>query len=143
MLYLRRISLTVALLVAACSAGEPTDPRMVVAANIAGDYELIRIGNQPLPASTSRRVTVFSGHLQLLTNSRYTATGRSEICVLGACTTRTDTTRGTWLVLQGGGLYFDSEQSYGWPPPPVEADGHEIRFYTSGDKILQSVYERQ
>jgi|SRR5262245_49093023 len=140
----RGTALTAFLLVVACSTGEPAGPRGLAPADLAGEYELTRIGTQPLPASPfPGRVTVFSGHLQLLADLRYTSIGRSEVCVLGTCTTRTDTTGGTWLVLQSGELYFDSQQGYSWPPPPVEADGREIRFYTLGDKILQSVYERQ
>jgi hypothetical protein len=120
------------------------DPRVLTVEEIAGEYELTRVGTQRLPANPSGRVTVYSGQLSLGTDLRYVRTVRAQLCVpTGSCTTETGIGRGTWLILRDGTLYLDPEQGYSWPPPPIEADGREVRFYIPGDRLLGEVYERR
>lgn len=137
----------IAVSIAACYGGGTTAVQPLLGiSDIAGEYELTRIGSQVLPAQTfPGRVTVFSGHLELLANLRFTQRTRSELCLFNSCTMQTDTVRGTWELLQDGTLYFDAELSYSWPPPRVEVHdrGREIRFFARGDTVPGFMYVRQ
>lgn len=79
------------------------------------------------------RVTVSSGHLELLANLRFTQVTREDVCIIGKCTAQSDTSQGTWELLENGTLYFDDEGGYSWPPPRIVADGRSVRFYTATD----------
>lgn len=129
---------------AACGGTDPVAPRVLTVEEIAGEYELVRVGTRPVPTNANGRVTIFSGHLSLGRDLRYVRTVRAETCVpTRACTTGTAVDRETWLILRDGSLYLDGEQGYAWPPQPIEADGREVRFYLAGDRILDEVYERR
>ncbi|HEX3088962.1 MAG TPA: hypothetical protein VHQ23_09925 [Ilumatobacteraceae bacterium] len=136
--------MSVALLVA-CSGASPTTVRRELGVgDIAGEYQLTHIGNEPLPAMADPgRVTVFSGHLALLDNLRFTQVTSEEVCIIGRCTSASDTSQGTWEILENGTLYFDDDRGYSCPPPRVVADGRSIRFYTATDTTLGFVYDRQ
>lgn len=91
-LSLKAAAVSLALLVA-CSGTPPTTVRHELSvADIAGEYELTHIGTQPLPAvSAPGRITVSSGHLDLLDNLRFTQVTREDVCVRGNCTSQSDT----------------------------------------------------
>jgi len=124
----------------ACSGPEVLSPEPQ---DLLGEYELVSYGGQPLPTGNGR-ATYYGGKIVLEREQLYTETVDVEICPPAAsCTRSTSSSGGTWLLLHDGTLYFDPHQSYGWPPPRIEADGQEIRFYIPDTDTLSFTYRRK
>ena len=139
----RTCALSLAVAAAAARAQAPAARSPLSAADVAGEYELVRIGDQRLPAVVFR-VRVRSDHLRLLPDGRYTRTGRTDVCLPdGRCSARAGTARGTWRVTPGGELELRSEREEA-APEAGEADGRQLRFfsYEGSKRVLGAVYER-
>lgn len=126
----------------ACSGSEALSPELLPE-NLLGEYALVGYGGQPLPAGNGR-ATYYGGKLVLERDQLYTQTVDVELCPPAVpCTRSTSSSGGTWLLLHDGTLYFDPHQGYGWPPPRIEADGQEIRFYIPDMNTLTFTYRRK
>ena len=101
-------------------------------------------GNRFLPATVELPTTEARSSLER--KQLYTETVDVESCYPASpCTRDTLTSGGTWLLLHDGTLYLDPHEGYVWPPPRIEADGQEIRFYIPGTDTgtLSFTYRRK
>lgn len=129
--------------ITSCGSSEIPGPEQLPVEGLLGEYTLVSYGGQSLPAGNGR-ATYYGGQIVLGREQLYTQTLDVETCPPAAsCTRSTSSSGGTWLLLHDGTLYFDPTQSYGWPPPRVEADGQEIRFYIPDMNMLGFTYRRK
>ncbi len=126
-----------------CSSSKAPNPKPLTTENLLGVYELVSYEGQPLPTGNGR-ATFYGGKIVLKQKQLYTQTVDVETCYPATpCERNTGNDGGTWLLLSDSTLYFDSSQSYGWPPLRVEADGQEIRFYIPDMNRLSFTYRRK
>lgn len=118
-------------------------PEPLLVDNLLGTYKLVSYWGQPLPTGNGR-TTYYGGEIVLEQKQLYTETIDVESCYpVGPCTRGASTSGGTWLLLHDGTLYLDPHEGYGWPPPRIEADGREIRFYIPDMDTLTYTYRRK
>ena len=120
-----------------------------------GTYDLVSIGGRPLPVREFQAV-YRAGRITLHPGQRYVSGIDAELCSAeGVCTRDAPTVEGVWLVLPDGTLEFHPREEedpldvYHDPaaedvaPPRIEADGREIRFYTTASKEPYITYRRR
>lgn len=137
------VTAALCLTLSACGGSETLAPEPLLIGDLLGTYELVSYWGQPLPTGNGR-VTYYGGKIVLEQKQLYTETTDAESCYPAApCTRDTSTSGGTWLLLHDGTLYLDPHEGYGWPPPRIEADGQEIRFYIPDMDTLTFTYRRK
>ena len=131
-------------LAAACSGADTLEPGQV-----AGDYVLVSVGGQSLPATVippGGPRTYLGGYLTLGADRHFVQVASIQSCPNGTCSVGTLTIQGTWSVLQDGSLYFDGDHGHAEPPPLVLADGRRVTFCASSSAqpcTPEQQYERQ
>ena len=119
-----------------------------------GRYELVSISGRPLPVREFQAV-YHGGQITLLAGQRYVSGIDAETCTPdGACKREAPVVEGVWRVRPDGTLEFDPHEESNvpeidrdplegdWPPPRIEADGRESRFYTAASEAPYISYRR-
>lgn len=124
---------------AGCASGASAGGAGLPADSLVGTYELESIVGRPVPLRQFQAV-YHAGRITLHADHRYVSEFDVESCTTDAvCTRETTTAVGRWRVLDDGTLalepraeaaeHAEEEEDHG-PPPRIEADGREIRYYT-------------
>jgi hypothetical protein len=126
--------------------GTPLPPEALL-----GTYDLVSVGGRPLPLREFRAV-YHGGELTLHADHRYAAAIDVETCAEeNVCTRETATSEGSWRILPDGTLSLEAPGQEAHdpaveaeaPPPRIEADGREIRYYSVAGEIPVVTYRRR
>ena len=146
-----RLLLVVLTALAGCAPRQAPRTTPIPAEALVGTYELASVGGRPLPLREFRAV-YHGGELTLFADQRYAAAIDVESCTeANVCTRETATSEGTWEILPNGTLALepagetehDPAVEAESPPPRIEADGTEIRYYSVAGEIAVVTYRRR